>query len=402
MRASTGSAGPGPGIGGGLTFALAAACGLIVANIYYAQPLVGMIGPSLGLSLAASGLVVTLTQIGYGLGLVFVVPLGDLIESRRLASVILCGTSAAAASAALAPTAGIFLLACLLIGVSSVVAQVLVPLAAHLAPDARRGRVVGNVMSGLLLGILLARPVSSLIAHDAGWRAVFGLSAALMLLLSLVLSRILPRRPPSHDSGYLALLASMWSLLRSSALLRRRAVYHAALFGAFSLFWTAVPLLLAGPEFGFTQRGIAFFALAGAAGAVVAPVAGRLADKGWTERGIGVAILIVAASFALALPAGRGSIALLIGAAILLDLGVSSNLILSQRSIYAIDAAARSRLNGVFMSIFFAGGACGSALASWTYAKAGWPGVTAAGLGFAALAALLYVFELVGRLRRAH
>jgi len=245
-----------------LTVALAAACGLIVANLYYAQPLIGLIGPSLGLPVEAAGLVVTLTQIGYCLGLALVVPLGDLLENRRLICSILCVTAAALAVACAAPTVSVFLVACLAIGISSVVAQILVPLAAHLAPDATRGRVVGNVMSGLLLGILLARPVSSLIAHEAGWRPVFGLSAGLMLILALALRRILPRRNPAHDSSYARLLHSLWILFINNPLLRRRATCHAALFGAFSLFWTGVPLLLASPAFGLTQRGIGFFALA--------------------------------------------------------------------------------------------------------------------------------------------
>ena len=382
-----------------LTVALAAACGLVAANLYYAQPLIGLIGPSLGLPLEATGLIVTLIQIGYVFGLALVVPLGDLLESRRLICTILCLTAVALAAASLAPTAPIFLAACLAIGVTSVVAQILVPLAAHLASDANRGRVVGNVMSGLLLGILLARPVSSLIAHSAGWRPVFGLSAGVMLTLALALRRILPLRNPTHDSSYLGLLHSLWVLFANSPLLRRRAACHAALFGAFSLFWTGVPLLLAGPAFGLTQRGIAFFALAGAAGAVIAPVAGRFADRGWTRAGMAINMLIVAASFILAHIAGSGSMPLLVAAAILLDLGVSANMVLSQRAIYGIDAAARSRLNGVFMSIFFAGGALGSALASWSYVGGGWARLSWIGLAFAAVALILYALELLAESR---
>jgi predicted MFS family arabinose efflux permease len=379
-----------------LTVALAAACGLIAANLYYAQPLIGLIGPSLGLPVEAAGLVVTLTQIGYCLGLALVVPLGDLLENRRLICTILCVTAAALAAACLAPSAPVFLAACLAIGVSSVVAQILVPLAAHLAPDASRGRVVGNVMSGLLLGILLARPVSSLIAHAAGWRPVFGLSAALMLVLALALRRILPLRNPDHDSSYPRLLHSLWILFINSPLLRRRATCHAALFAAFSLFWTGVPLLLASPTFGLTQRGIAFFALAGAAGAVIAPIAGRFADRGWTRLGMGIAMLIVTGSFLLAHIAGRGSMPLLVAAAILLDLGVTSNMVLSQRQIYGINAAARSRLNGIFMAIFFAGGALGSALASWSFAGGGWSLLSWIGCAFGAVALILYGFEFLG------
>jgi predicted MFS family arabinose efflux permease len=386
-------------ITGPLTVALAAACGLIAANLYYAQPLVGLIGPSLGLPVEAAGLVVTLTQIGYVLGLALVVPLGDLIENQRLICSILCLTATALAAAALAPTAPVFLAACLAIGISSVVAQILVPLAAHLAPDARRGRVVGNVMSGLLLGILLARPVSSLIAHAAGWRPVFGLSAGIMLILALALRRILPKRNPEHVGDYLSLLRSLWFLLLNNPVLRRRALCHAALFGAFSLFWTGVPLLLAGPAFGLTQRGIAFFALAGAAGAAVAPVAGRFADRGWTRAGMAIAMLIVAGSFLLAHLAGNGSMALLVAAAILLDLGVTSNMVLSQRVIYSLDAAARSRLNGIFMAIFFAGGAVGSSLASWSYAAGGWSRLSWIGVAFGVIALILYGLEFLGRRR---
>ena len=337
-----------------------------------------------------------MTQIGYCLGLALVVPLGDLVENRRLICSILCVTAAALAVACAAPTVSVFLVACLAIGLASVVAQILVPLAAHLAPDATRGRVVGNVMSGLLLGILLARPVSSLIAHEVGWRPVFGLSAGLMLVVAIALWRILPRRDPDHDSSYLGLLRSLWDLFIHSPLLRRRAACHAALFGAFSLFWTGVPLLLASPTFGLTQRGIAFFAFAGAAGAVMAPIAGRFADRGWSRAGMGIAMLIVAGSFLLAHIAGNGYMALLVTAAILLDLGVSSNLVLSQRQIYGINAAARSRLNGIFMAIFFAGGAFGSALASWSYTVGGWSFLSWIGCGFGAVALILYSFEFLG------
>ncbi|MFI4980404.1 MAG: MFS transporter, partial [Nevskiales bacterium] len=239
----------------GLVLLLAAACGIIVANLYYAQPLVGPIGAAIGLDARASGLVVTLTQIGYGLGLLFIVPLGDIVENRRLVVSALLVVCCAVLVAGLSTSAQVFLAAAFVLGLSSVAAQVLVPYAAHLAPPEQRGRVVGNVMSGLLLGIMLARPLSSLIADAWGWHAVFLGSAGLIFVLVITLLRVLPPRHPAPGPGYGALLRSMWMLARTTPILRRRALYQACLFGAFSLFWTTVPLLLAGPAFGLTQIG---------------------------------------------------------------------------------------------------------------------------------------------------
>jgi predicted MFS family arabinose efflux permease len=290
-HASAATAGASPAITLRLTLVLAAACGLIVANLYYAQPLIALIAHDLAMPEAAASLIVTLSQLGYVLGLVLLVPLGDLIENRRLVTSVLCVTAVALLAAALAPASLAMLAAVLLIGATSVVAQMLVPFAAHLAPEASRGKVVGHVMSGLLLGILLARPVASLVADHAGWRAMFFASAAAMAALALALTRLLPQCRPIAAIGYGTLLASLWEVLRDIPLLRRRAAYQAALFGIFSLFWTAVPLLLASPRFGFSQSGIAGFALAGAAGAFAAPIAGRIADRGWTRAGTGLAML---------------------------------------------------------------------------------------------------------------
>jgi predicted MFS family arabinose efflux permease len=265
-----------------MIFLLASACGLVVANLYYAQPLAGVIGAELGLSPGATGLIVTLTQIGYGLGLLFVVPLGDLIENRKLIVTTVFMAVAALVAAAIAPHAAQFLVAVFLVGVSSVAVQMIVPLAAHMTPPATRGRVVGSIMSGLMVGIMLARPVSSVLSEFVAWRGVFLMSAVVMVVLALVLYRLLPRRMPDAKLPYRSLLASMGTLAASTPLLQRRALYHAGMFSAFSLFWTVTPLYLSGPAFKLSQGEIALFALAGAAGAVAAPIAGRLADRGWT------------------------------------------------------------------------------------------------------------------------
>jgi predicted MFS family arabinose efflux permease len=269
-----------PQISPGTILLLAAACGLIVANIYYAQPLIGPISQSLGLAPQAAGLIVTMSQIGYGAGLMFIVPLGDLIENRRLVLASVALSAVALAAAAFAPSAAVFLVCAGAIGLGSVAVQILVPLAAHLAPDATRGRVVGMVSSGLMIGIMLARPVSSFIAAQSSWRAVFIASAAMMVALAAVLSRALPVRAPHTRMTYGALIASMAHLAAATPILRRRAFYQACLFFAFSLFWTTTPLLLAGPHYQLTQNGIALFALAGVSGAIAAPIAGRLADRG--------------------------------------------------------------------------------------------------------------------------
>jgi len=386
----------------GLIVLLATACGLLVANIYLSQPIVGPISTALGLSPAASGLIVTLVQLGYGLGLLLLVPLGDLVENRRLVTAVVLACAASLLVAALSGTALPFLLASLAIGACAVAAQILVPFAAHLAPEALRGRVVGQVMSGLLLGIMLARPLSSLIASVAGWQAVFFASAAAMAALALVLSRALPRRQPRATLGYGPLLLSMAGLWKGEPVLRYRALVHAGLFAAFSVFWTAVPLHLAA-DFGLGQRGIALFALAGVAGAVVAPMAGRLADRGQARPGLArggmlFALALGAASFGLSLGgSGQGALIALALAGILLDAAVTLNLILSQRAIFALGDAVRNRLNGLFMATFFVGGAAGSALGGWTMARGGW-GLTA--LAGAALPAAALLYALLRRPER--
>jgi predicted MFS family arabinose efflux permease len=384
-----------------ITMLLATGCGLLAANIYYAQPLIGLIAPSIGLSEKAASLIVTFTQCGYCLGLALLVPLGDLVENRRLVFWTLCGAIVALVAAGLAPSASLFLVASLLIGLSSVAAQMLLPIAAHLAPDATRGRMVGNVMSGLLTGIMLARPAASLIANYFGWRAVFGLSACVIAILAIVVRNFLPERRPRADHNYFELIGSLWTLFRDHPLLRRRIAYQAVLFADFSLFWTTAPLELASPTFGFTQRGIGLFALAGAAGAIVAPIAGRIADRGWIRAATGAAMAVAILAFLLAWFGGYGSIAALVAAGVLLDSGVQANQIVGQRVIYGLDPEARSRLNGLYVALFFLGGAAGSAIASLTFTLGGWSAVTLVGAALPLAGLLLFAMEFLSVRRRA-
>lgn len=371
--------------------------GVLVANLYYAQPLIELIGPQIGLSPSHASLIVSLTQIGYAVGLFFLVPLADLYENRRL--LLLSGTAATASlvAAALSTQPGPFLLVSLLLGLSSVSVQILIPLAAHLAPEATRGRTVGTIMGGLLSGILLARPLSSLLAEALGWRAVFVAAAAMTLATVAIIALTLPRRVPEHRARYLELLASLWHLLMRFPLLRQRALYQGLLFAAFSLFWTAVPLELAGRH-GLSQAQIGVFALVGALGAVAAPVAGRLADAGHTRIASLAAMALAALSFVPGLATGPYGVYALAATGIVLDFAVQMNMVLGQRAIYALDAASRARLNALYMTAIFIGGAAGSAVASLVYAQAGWQGIVMTGSGLAATA--LVAFVSVAGMRR--
>jgi predicted MFS family arabinose efflux permease len=391
-----GPAGPSAGantVSPWLVLLLATACGFIAANMYYAQPLAGPISAALGFSQGTTGLIVTMTQVGCGMGMLLVVPLGDLFENRRLALILLGIIAIASLGAALAFNPLSFLIAAWFIGLGTVAVHVLVPYAAHMAPEAVRGRVVGNVMSGLLLGIMLARPVASAITAFSSWHAVFFFSAAAATLIAFVLARSMRPRQPQSRPRYADLLRSMWRLVRTTPILRRRSLYHAALSGAFSLFWTTVPLLLAGPAFRLSQGGIALFGLAGVAGAIAAPVTGRIADRGWSRPASVFAIAAAAGAFLLTHIAQQGSplsLGLLVAAAIVLDFGVSANMTLGQRAIFSLGAEFRSRLNGIYMTMFFSGGAIGSALGGWSYAHGGWN--MASWFGFALpVAALLYL-----------
>jgi predicted MFS family arabinose efflux permease len=383
----------------GMVRLLAVAAGLIVANLYYAQTLVGPISAATGLSTEAAGLIVTLTQVGYAIGLLFIVPLGDLLENRRLVFVALLATAAALVAAAFSANAWVFLLASLCIGLGSVAAQILVPFAAHLSREETRGQSVGKVVSGLLLGIMLARPAASLIADHAGWHTVFAGAAAAILVLAFVLRSKLPQRAPTSSLSYGQLIGSLWKLLATTPVLRRRAAYHAGLFGSFSLFWTVTPLMLAGPAFHLSQTGIAIFALVGMAGAVASPIAGRMADRGHTLYATAASLVLGIVGFALPLyqPDSRPlAIGVLVVASIVLDMAVAANLVLGQRAIFSLGAEVRSRLNGLYFALFFAGGAVGSAAGAWMFAHHGWHAALLTGMAFPALA-LLYWFGEPGQ-----
>jgi len=381
------------GLSTGLTILFAVACGLCVANIYFAQPLIGPIAATLQLHAGLAGLIMTLTQLGYGTGLLLLVPLADVVENRRLITFAMAGAVIGLVGITLSDSAATFLAASFLVGTCAVAAQVLVPLASHLVPEATRGKVVGNIMAGLLAGIMLARPFSSMVAAAFGWRAVFGISAVLMATLAVVMQRALPQRRPHESTGYARTMASLPDIVWRTPLLRRRAFYQGMMFAGFQAFWTTVPLALA-HEFNMGQGGIALFALAGAAGALAAPWAGRLADRGLTRPATGVAIGAALLSFALgAVSVHFRSLAGLVAAGVLLDGAVQLCNVLSLRSLYVLAPELRGRLNGLFLTFIFMCAAVASGLAAAIYTFHGWNGLSLLGAAFAGVALLFYATE---------
>lgn len=381
------------GLTSGMIFILAVACGSIVANLYYAQTLIVLIGKYLKLNVELEGLIVTFTQIGYGVGLLFIVPLADIIENKRLIILLLCLTSIFLFSLIIAPTGIIFLLCCFLLGITAVATQIIVPLIAHFTPLEKRGKTIGSVTSGLLFGIMLARPLASWIAHIFMWQAIFVFSAILMLIIAIIMYCCLPTRIPEHKISYKQLIGSLPGILKSYPVLQRRAAYHAMLFAVFSLFWTSVAMLLMGGDYHYSQAQVALFAFAGALGALIAPVAGHVADRGFTRIATGGAIFVVAIACIVAKLYGEHSIVILAISAIVLDAGVSFNLVLGQRAIYALAPNVRGRLNGLYMSIFFMGGAIGSALTGYLYKHGGWHDITSMGIIISTVAFIYFLSE---------
>lgn len=356
-----------------LATVMAIACGVVVANLYYSQPLLELISRDFGVSAGAASLAVTLSQSGYAVGLMFLVPLGDLVENRALITRILLLTAVALLAAGLSPTMGVFLATLVLIGVTSVIVQILVPLAAHLAPAGQEGAFVGKVMGGLMIGILLARSVSSAVAEFTDWRAIYLISAAAMVVLSAVLRRTLPHWQPAHAVSYAQALRSLGPMVRDQPVLRRRAVAHAAMFGAFTAFWTGISFELV-DEHGFSQGAIALFALAGAAGALAAPIAGRVADRGHGRVASLAMALATVAGFTVAGLVHSSVLALLVGA-VLIDFAVQGHQVIGQHIVYALAPKARARITTLYMTTVFIGGALAAAAAGVAHSTGGWSAV---------------------------
>ncbi|MGB3070900.1 MAG: MFS transporter [Ottowia sp.] len=385
QHAATNSANSGTRLGLASTFAMAGAAGIGVANIYYSQPMLAIIQQDLPGKL--SGAIPTATQLGYALGLFTLVPLGDLVERRRLIVAQFALLSVVLCFAAIAPNALSLLLASLVIGLLSTVAQQIVPFAAHLASPERRGATVGTVMAGLLTGILLSRTLAGFVAAHAGWREMFWLAVPIALAAAALMGVLLPRSAPEEKMAYGHLLRSIGSLWAEFPALRLAALTQAALFAAFSVFWTVLAFRLEEPAFGMGADIAGLFGLLGTVGILAAPIAGRFADK----RGpAGAVVLGTAVTLAgwITLGAWGTVIGMMVGV-ILLDFGMQGALVSNQHIVFSLRPVARARLNTVLMGAMFLGGALGSATSMLAWSNGGWVAVSALGIGFSAAATLL-------------
>ena len=376
----------------GLVRLLALTCAVTAANLYYAQPLLHSIARSLGTSQSAAGLLVTATQLGYAAGLLFVVPLGDIVARRPLFSALLAVDAVALAVSAAAPNLTLLGSFAALIGITSVVIQMVIPYAATLAADTERGRVIGTLMGALLLGVLLSRTVAGLLASVATWRGVFGFAAGLMVITAIVLRRVLPADQRELRISYGAQMHAVLQIARTQPVLRWRSFVGAMAFAAFSAFWTTVTFLLSGPHYRYSQAEIGLFALVGAAGAGAALFGGRLLDSHrhlrWHVTGIGLALLV--GSFGL-LGAGTHGLVWLILGALVMDGCIQAVHITNQAVVYDLVPAARSRITTIYMTAYFLGGAAGSTVGTQAYDRYGWGGACGVAAGFCVLGLLGWI-----------
>jgi len=362
---------------------------IAVANLYYNQPLLAQMGRSFHASAHQVGFIPMLTQIGYAVGMFLFVPLGDMMEPRRLIVAMLAATACALATAAVSQNLVWLAVASLAIGITTIVPQLIVPFAAYLAKPGERGKVVGNVMSGLFIGILLARTVSGFIGASLGWRAMYWIAAGLMSALTVAVLRLLPKSQPPLTVSYRQLMQSLLGLIREQPVLREASMIGAMSFGAFSAFWSTLVFLLEQPPYHYGSQLAGLFGLVGVVGAMAAPVVGRLADQKSPRLTVGLGITITTSAFIVFWLFGYHLWGLVIGV-ILLDLGAQSTLVSNQARIYSLLPAAQSRLNTIYMVSYFLGGALGSILGSYSWSWLQWNGVCIVGLSMLVVAVAVF------------
>lgn len=368
---------------------MAVATGLIVANLYYCQPLIVLIANEFNIPNADAGTITYLTQAGYAIGLFFMVPLGDKIERK---SQILITTFATVIALIIAATAQSFLIleiASLLIGVTSIVPQLILPLAASLSEPSQRGKVVGTIMSGLLVGILLSRTLSGFIGDVLGWRAMFWIASGLCLLLFFIIQKQFPYNKPTFESSYGQLIASLFSLIKEQPLLREATLINMFSFAQFGAFWTTMVLLLSAEPFSFNSATIGLFGIVGATGALAAPLVGKLGDKGNSRIAIGYGCLLIALSFVIFYFSVTNIVGIVLGI-VFIDIGLQGTHISNQTRVYSILPEARNRMNTVFMSFSFLGTAAGSAYGLFLWGLGGWQAVTLGCLFLSVLTFIVY------------
>ncbi|MFE4710699.1 MULTISPECIES: MFS transporter [unclassified Paenibacillus] len=386
---------PASGMSRSVALLFAIACGLAVSNIYYAQPLLDTLASEFSISHASIGVVITITQICYALGLLLLVPLGDLLNRRKLIVSQMTLSVLALIIVGFAPGINVLFIGLAFVGLLAVVTQVLVAFAATLAAPAERGRIVGLVTSGIVIGILLARTVAGVLTDLAGWRSVYLFSAGMMAIIALILLRILPSEQKRASLSYPQLLRSVLALFVQERILRVRAVLALLIFMAFSILWTSLVLPLSAPPFSLSHTAIGAFGLAGVAGALAAARAGVLADRGFGQRTTGLALILLLASWAL-ISLLHYSLLALLGGIILLDLAVQAVHVTNQSLIFNVRPEARSRLTAAYMIFYSIGSASGSLASTYAYAHGGWNAVCLLGATVSAAALLFWALTRRG------
>jgi predicted MFS family arabinose efflux permease len=385
-----------------LTLLFAVAAGAAVGNLYYAQPLLDVIGRSLGVSISTAGLLITATQVGYAVGIVLIVPLGDVRNRRRLVPVMMMASAVSLGLCAAAPDFAVLALGLAAVGVTTVSGQILTPFAGDLADDKSRGRILGIVVSGLLTGILGARILGGLIGGTAGWRSVFAIAAGIMVVLAGLIWRMTPEVPAKMAAPYGSLLRSVIQLVRREAALRVIMALGIVSMATFTLFWTALTFLLSDRFYHYPPTIIGLFGLAGLIGALAAQWAGRLYDKGYARLGTGVSWLLAVAAWGCS-ELGRTSLGWLLAGIVILDIATQAQRILNQTQAFAISVEARSRVNTAYVGGNFVGAALGSLTASLLWSAGGWTSIAVAGGGLSLLALILWAVtpRTLGQLERS-
>jgi predicted MFS family arabinose efflux permease len=370
---------------------MAFATGLIVANLYYCQPLIVLIADEFSIPHADAGTITYLTQAGYAIGLFFMVPLGDKLERKSQILYTTLATVIALIIAATAQSYFVLEIASLLIGITSIVPQLILPLAASLSSTKNRGKVVGTIMSGLLVGILLSRTLSGFIGAALGWRAMFWIASGLCLILFFIIKKQFPYNKPVFQGTYGQLIGSLFTLIKEQPLLREATLLNVFSFAQFGAFWTTMVLLLSGEPFNFNSATIGLFGIVGASGALAAPLVGKLGDKGSSRVAVGYGCALVALSFIVFYFSGASVVGLVIGI-VLIDIGLQGVHISNQTRVYSIVPEARNRMNTVFMSFSFLGTAAGSAFGLYLWQFGGWHAVSLGCLLLSGLAFSVYAF----------
>ena len=374
------------------TLFFAVAGGTAVGNLYWAQPLLDTIAGSFGVTSDAAGLLITATQVGYAIGVFFLVPLGDIVNRKRVIPALMVLSAIFLAATAVAPGFSILLVTLALLGVSTVSGQFLMPLAGDLASDDQRGRVLGTIASGLILGILVARTISGIVADLLGWRAIYVGAAGLMLLLAIGMARFLPSLEPRAAVGYKALLTSVLRTVADSARVRVTILIGASVMSVFTLFWTGLTFLLASPPYAYSTSQIGLVSLVGIVGAVAAQQVGRLFDRGLSLPAIGVGLVVTLLSLGIS-GVGANAIVVVLISIVLFSVGVQAVQVLIQTRMLSIDPGARSRLNTIFVVANFIGGAIGSAVAGALWPLGGWPALMIAAAVLIGLALLVWLSQ---------